>query len=354
MTQKPVHPIPEVSIVVPVYNSQTTVEGLAERVFATLEGIGRTGEIVFVDDGSADGSWAILEKLSERYPGRITAVQLMRNFGQHNALMCGFHHVRGGVVVTMDDDLQNPPEEIPKLLTALDESGNDLVYGRYWKKQHVGWRNLGSRTILAFYRFVFQTKIGPTSFRAFRAHLLPSLLNYHLNYTYIDGLINWSTRRIGQVDVEHAAREHGRSGYRISTLLLLASNLFTNFSILPLQLVSLVGLTTATLGIFGALFYLVQYSLNQIAVPGFATIIIALLVIGGLQMLALGVIGEYLGRMHLNVNRKPQFVVRQFSCATAELPVPLSETGQSAKLAASKQFQNNPGGGMKIESDRRN
>ena len=255
----------------------------------------------------------------------------MRNFGQHNALMCGFHHVRGATVVTMDDDLQNPPEEIPKLLAALEETGHDLVYGRYGDKQHAGWRNLGSRTVTAFYKFVFATKIGPTSFRAFRADLLPSLQDYHLNYTYIDGLLNWSTRRIGEVDVVHAPREVGRSGYRPATLLLLASNLLTNFSILPLQLVSLVGLTVATLGILGALFYLVQYLINQIAVPGFATTIIVILVIGGLQMLALGIIGEYLGRMHLNVNRKPQFVVRQVRNETA---APYTATAPAAKTTS--------------------
>ncbi len=312
-------PAPEISVVVPVYNSNATLETLTERVFAVFEEIGKTREIIFVDDCSADNSWEILETLAERYPGRVTSVQLMRNFGQHNALMCGFHHVRGEIVVTMDDDLQNPPEEIPKLLDALEESGNDLVYGRYGKKHHAGWRNLGSRTILAFYRFVFKTNIGPTSFRAFRVNLLPSLLDYHLNYTYIDGLLNWSTRRIGEVDVMHETRKVGRSGYRMSTLLLLASNLFTNFSILPLQLVSLVGFTSALLGTLGALFYLLQYFVNQLIVPGFATIIIVALVIGGLQMLALGIIGEYLGRMHLNLNRKPQFVVRQVKSGTFEV-----------------------------------
>ncbi|MEW9920358.1 glycosyltransferase family 2 protein [Marimonas sp. MJW-29] len=301
----------DISVVVPVYNSEATLEPLTERILAVLAQMGKSGEIIFVDDGSSDGSWEVLENLAIHHPANVVAVQLRRNFGQHNAIMCGFGEVRGSIVVTMDDDLQNPPEEITKLVGALENSQYDVIYAQYGKRYHAGWRNFGSRTVQAFYRYIFQTDISPNSFRALRSELLPELLNYQLNYTYIDGLLNWCTTRIGAVRVKHAAREVGRSGYSVKTLLLLALNVFTNFSIMPLQLVSVMGVLIALLGLMGAVFYLVQYAVAQIVVPGFATIVIVILVVGGAQMLALGIIGEYLGRLHLNMNRKPQYIVRQ-------------------------------------------
>ncbi|MEM7177012.1 MAG: glycosyltransferase [Pseudomonadota bacterium] len=304
-------PHPEISVVVPVYNSEATLHPLVDRVFAVFDKMDRPGEIIFVDDGSQDRSWSVIEELSTGAPDAISAVRLMRNFGQHNALMCGFHLVRGKIVVTIDDDLQNPPEEIPKLVAALEAEALDLVYGDFYEKMQAGWRNAGSQLVAAFYRYVFGHGTRPSSFRAFRSDILPSLLEYNLNFTYVDGLLNWSTTRIGSVPVLHEARQTGQSGYSLGKLILLAINLFTNFSILPLQLVSIFGIAFATLGFLGAVFYFVQYALGGIDVPGFATVVIVLLITGGVQMLALGIIGEYLGRLHLNVNRKPQFVIRE-------------------------------------------
>ena len=237
-------------------------------------------------------------------------VQLMRNFGQHNALMCGFRHSRGRLVVTMDDDLQNPPEEVPRLLSAIDAGGNDLVYGVPELKQHHVVRNAGSALVTAFYRYVFRSTIQPTSFRVMRRELVEAVLSYDLNYTFVDGLLAWNTQRIGELTVEHRPRTTGRSGYSASKLLLLAFNLFTNFSLVPLQAVSLLGLFAATGGLLVAVYYALAYFLAHITVPGYASTIIAVLFLGGVQLLALGVMGEYIGRLHLNVNRKPQYTVR--------------------------------------------
>src|SRR5262249_44118898 len=206
--------------------------------------------------------------------------------------------------------LQNPPEEIPKLLDALEEGGYDLVYGRYSTKEHRAWRNLGSAVTNGFYRLVVRHDITGTPFRALRRPPLGRLLTYTPNFTFIDGLLAWNTQRIGDVPVKHRPRAAGRSGYSLAKLTMLALNLFTNFSLLPLQLVTVVGVVTACLGILTGLYYLEQYSVSQITVPGYASIIIAVLVLGGLQMLSLGILGEYLGRVHLNVNRKPQYTVR--------------------------------------------
>lgn len=301
----------ELTIVVPVYNSQETVALLIQRLTQTLDTLTDRYEIILVEDGGSDGSWAAIEAALSLHPGRLVAVQLMRNYGQHNALMCGLGLARGEYVVTMDDDLQNPPEEIGKLLAGIRSLGVDLVYGTTGERNHSGWRNLGSAVIWRFYRRVFRNPITPTTFRIMRHQLVRSVLFYDLNFTYLDGLLAWCTSRIGEVKVEHHSRAHGRSGYSMRKLLLLALNLYTNFSLLPLQMVSALGFITAFAGFCAGAFYLVQYLAANIEVPGFASTIIAILVLGGAQLLALGVMGEYLGRLHLNVNRKPQYLVRQ-------------------------------------------
>jgi undecaprenyl-phosphate 4-deoxy-4-formamido-L-arabinose transferase len=300
----------DLSVVIPVFRSESVLEPLFERLTAVLDATERSYEIVFVDDGSPDRSWDVLCELRARSPERVTAIQLMRNFGQHNALMCGFAHARGHYIVTMDDDLQNPPEEVPKLLEAIRKGDLDVVYGQYDKKQHHQGRNLGSKVVNAFFRLVFRSRATITSFRIIRRDVLESILSYDLNFTLVDGLLAWNTRRIGTVPVEHHPRQEGGSGYSLGKLLTLALNLFTNFSLLPLQIASFVGLLAALGGFALGAYYLLQYFAGNIAVPGYASTITAIFVLGGLQLLSLGIIGEYLGRLHLNVNRKPQYTIR--------------------------------------------
>ena len=305
---------PTLSIVIPVFNSEATIATLLERLTGALDAVGESYEIILVDDGSADRSWEALKAQRARYDRRIVLVQLMRNFGQHNAVMCGFRHAKGEFVVTMDDDLQNPPEEVRVLLDHIRGSGADVVYGAYAtyrEKKSGAFRHAGSAMIRFFYRFAFKINVETTSFRIIRNKTLQSILAYDLNYTYIDGLLAWSTRRIEQVRVQHSPRTQGRSGYSIGKLLVLAVNLFTNFSLLPLQMASALGVLAALGGLTVAVYYLVQYFLANIIIPGYASIVVAVLVLGGLQLLALGVVGEYLGRVHLNINRKPQYVERE-------------------------------------------
>ncbi|WIT11324.1 glycosyltransferase family 2 protein [Paucibacter sediminis] len=301
----------EISVVVPVYNSAKTLRALLERLSKVLSGITERYELVLVEDGSPDDSWATLDALRAEFGQRLVAIQLMRNYGQHNALMCGLRHARGRFVVTMDDDLQNPPEEIPKLLTQIERSGADLVYGCPADRNHASWRNLGASVVWHFYRTVFKNPVTPTPFRIMRRELVQSVQFYDLNFTYLDGLLAWCTRRIEGVEVEHHARAEGRSGYSLSKLVALALNLYTNFSLLPLQLVSGLGLLASLSGFGVGAYYLIQSLTSSIAVPGYASTIVAILLLGGIQLLALGIIGEYLGRLHLNVNRKPQYLVRE-------------------------------------------
>lgn len=300
-----------ISVIVPVYNSEATVSLLLKRLTAALSLITDDYEIVLVEDGSSDNSWTAIEQECAIYGERIVAVQLMRNYGQHNALMCGIKIARGRLVVTMDDDLQNPPEEISKLISHIENSELDLVYGKTTERKHAGWRNFGAALVWGFYRTVFRTDVTPTPFRIMRRQLTRSVLFYNLNFTYLDGLLAWCTTRIGSVAVQHHQRAEGRSGYSLRKLILLALNLYTNFSLLPLQIVSGVGFFTAISGLTTGIYFVIQHFALNIAVPGFASTIVAILVLGGVQLLALGVIGEYIGRLHLNVNRKPQYVVRR-------------------------------------------
>jgi undecaprenyl-phosphate 4-deoxy-4-formamido-L-arabinose transferase len=319
------------SIVIPVYNSAGTLGSLLDRLSRAVVPITQSYEIVLVDDGSHDDSWAVIQALRENYGDHLVAVQLMRNYGQHNALMCGLGMARGEYVVTMDDDLQNPPEEIPKLLAHIKQHGLDLVYGCPSARKHAAWRNLGATIVWHFYRTVFRNEVMPTPFRIMRHQLAQSVMFYDLNFTYLDGLLAWCTRRIDGIEVEHHARAQGISGYSFGKLLLLALNLYTNFSLIPLQIVSGLGLITATSGFLVGIYYLAQFLASNIAVPGYASTIIAILILGGAQLLALGVIGEYLGRLHLNVNRKPQYVIRHLDRQSAQSS-PIAEDDPNCAL----------------------
>jgi polyisoprenyl-phosphate glycosyltransferase len=242
---------------------------------------------------------------------------LMRNYGQHNALMCGFRHARGMLIITMDDDLQHPPEEIPKLIDACLADDFDLVYGCYDKKKHPLLKNAGSAIVNLFFRHVFRLPVTVTAFRVFRRELLDAIMSYTRPFTFIDGLLAWNTRRVGTTTVEHHPRLIGHSGDSLSKMVTLALNLFTNFSLLPLQIVSLVGTFAAVSGLLTGLYYLIRHFTGSITTPGYASIIVSILTLGGLQLLGLGIIGEYLGRLHLNVNSKPQYWERQVLPAKA-------------------------------------
>lgn len=306
----PAGPHSSISVVIPVFCPGPGLDTLARQLPASLAKLSGSYEIVLVEDGGEAQGWDGVRRFRAGSPEHVTAIRLMRNFGQHNALMCGLRHARGDYIITMDDDGQHPPEEIPKLIRAIEETGADVVYGVPKSRNHAPWRNLGSWLVTGFYKLVFRTRVTPSAFRIMRREVVDAILNYDLNYTYIDGLLAWNTDRIAQVEVEHRPRQNGRSGYSLGKLLTLALNLFTNFSLLPLQLVSLVGFVVALFGLVTGAYYLGLYLSGKIEVPGYASTIVAVLVLGGVQLLSLGIMGEYLGRVHLNINRKPQYTIR--------------------------------------------
>lgn len=301
----------EYSVVIPVYGRGECLAELVQRLDTTFNDLNWPApEVLLIDDCGSNESWDRIQEITS-CRRKTKAIQLSRNFGQHNAIMCGFHHTAGDIIITIDDDLQQEPESIPKLIHALKVDDLDLVYGAYAKKQHAFGRNIGSNLVNRFYRLIFKSPVTVTSFRAIRRELVCSILRYELNFTYIDGLLAWNTTRIGTADIPHHERKSGQSGYSFPKLLALAMNIFTNFSLLPLQIVSFMGITSAFLGIGLGGWYAISALLTKISVPGYASTIVAVLILGGFQLLSLGIMGEYIGRLHLNVNRKPQFNVRK-------------------------------------------
>jgi undecaprenyl-phosphate 4-deoxy-4-formamido-L-arabinose transferase len=299
-----------VSVVVPVFNGSASVGTLVERLHEALAGPYAL-ELVLVNDGSADDSAAVCRALAERHAW-VRFVDLARNFGEHNAVMAGLHFATGDCVVVVDDDFQNPPSEVGKLVETLRE-GYDVVFSEYETKHHSALRNLGSRINNAAATVLLKKDPGLylSSFKAMNRFLVDEITRYDGPYPYIDGLILRVTDRIGTQRVEHRPREEGRSGYTLAKLLRLWLNMFTNFSILPLRVASGVGLVFAVTGLVLALVFVVE-RLNDPSLPaGWASLAVIVLVVAGVQLFALGMIGEYLGRLFLKDNGSPMFVARE-------------------------------------------
>jgi len=299
----------ELSVVVPVYNSSNTLRELTERLENVLkELVGTRYELVFVNDGSADSSWDLLKEMAA-VNDKIVSINLTRNYGQHNALMCGFTQARGTYIVSIDDDLQNPPEEIPKLFREI-QNGYDVVYGVFEIKKHSKFRNLGSEFIQFVYRKTFNINVRISTFRIMKQDIVYKMLSYEKSFTFIDGLISWLTTRIGNVNVEHCQRKVGSSGYSLKGLIMLAFNMMTNFSIVPLQVASLIGLIFAFTGFLVGVYFLCKKIFFGIPVSGFTSTIVAVTIFSGVQLLTAGLLGEYIGRIHINVNKQPQYAIR--------------------------------------------
>jgi len=296
------------SILVPVYNSSTSLVELHSRIVNVMEKTG-SFEIVYVSDGSRDDSWKIISGLAED-DSRVTAINLSKNFGQHNALMCAFSYAQGDFSITIDDDLQIPPEEIPRLIAEI-EKGYDVVYGTYPKKKHSFFRNMGSWLIRSIFSLIFKVQIPITSFRIITRHIVQSIVGYNKSFTYIDGLISWHTDSIGSVEVRHESRQQGRSGYSLYKLISLGLNLLTNFSLLPLQMATIVGIFMA-FSAFGIGFYFIYLKIvHKIAVEGWTSLMVSTTLFSGIILVLIGLLGEYLGRVHLNINNMPQYAIRE-------------------------------------------
>ncbi len=302
------------SIVIPVYNGEETLPELAAQLAQTLPALSQDYEVILVNDGSRDRSWEVIRQLAQKYPW-VLGINLMRNYGQHNALLCGIRAARHQVVVTMDDDLQNPPPEIPKLLEKLNE-GYDVVYGTPQREQHGLLRDLASQiTKLALQSAMgAQTARHVSAFRAFRTQLRDAFANYQSPFLSIDVLLTWGTTRFAAISVQHDPRRAGVSNYTFRKLVTHALNMMTGFSTLPLQLASLIGFASAFLGL-GVLAYVIgRYLILGYSVPGFPFLASTIAIFSGAQMFALGIIGEYLARMHFRMMERPTYAVRSTTC----------------------------------------
>jgi polyisoprenyl-phosphate glycosyltransferase len=300
------------SVVVPVFNAEATLPGLVERLKTVFQDIERTYELILIDDESSDNSWEVLKRLKAKEPATLKIIKLGRNFGQHNAIMCGFHFCRGEYVITLDDDLQNPPEEIPKLIEKMNE-GYAVVYGIYGKKAHSPIKNFGSRMIGWYYRHVFNMSNRISAFRLISIEIVRQIMNYDKNFTYIDGLISWNTSSIAEVTVQHSARTEGRSGYNVSKILKLSFNMLTNFSAFPIRIVSCLGVIFSAYGFGLGIYFFIKNFVTNIPVTGYASLMVAITIFSGVQLLTIGVIGEYIARVHMNINKKPQYVIKEKS-----------------------------------------
>lgn len=299
-----------IAIVIPVYNGASTVGPLTDKILREWEG--DAPRIVLVNDDSPDDADRVCRELAERHAGSVVYVRLARNFGEHNAVMAGLRHADADHVVIMDDDFQNPPAEAARLARHAAEHDCDVVYARYEKKEHDLWRNWGSRFNDAVANVLLDKPrdLYLSSFKCVNRFLVHEITRYEGPYPYIDGLILRATRRIGTLTVKHEPRAQGRSSYTVRKLVRLWLAMFVNFSVMPLRISAILGFASTALGLFFGLNVVIERLLKPDLPLGYASLMTALLVFGGAQLAMLGVIGEYLGRLFLTVNRTPQFVVR--------------------------------------------
>ena len=301
-----------VSFVIPCYRSEHTITSVVDEVRRTMPTLPEYDyEIVLVNDCSPDGTFRAIRELAEN-DARITAVDLAKNFGQHAALMAGFHHCAGDIVVCLDDDGQTPADEVGKLLEKLEE-GYDVVYASYDHKQHASWRNWGTKLNNKMTEIMLgkPKELSIPSYLAARRFVIDEMLSYTHCYPYVDGLILRTTRSICNVPVTHRAREDGESGYTLVKLIGLWMNGFTSFSVKPLRIASYCGAAAAVAGFIYFIIILIKHFVDSSIPEGWASTMAMMMLLGGVVLLVLGMIGEYIGRIYMCINASPQFVERQ-------------------------------------------
>lgn len=315
------------SIVIPVYNGAKTIGELVGALAALSIKGGH--EIVLVNDGSRDNSLAVCRDLLRNCRVPLTVVDLARNFGEHNAVMAGLRAARGAWVVTMDDDLQNPPGEVVRLLEYAQSTGKEAVYTWYGTKEHAAWRNLGSRFTNQVADLLLDKPKGLylSSFRCLSAFVVEHVTRYAGPFPYIDGLVLQVTQNIDRIEVKHLPRAEGRSNYTLRRLVRLWLSMFVNFSVMPLRLSTLTGIAISLFGAVATVLVFIE-AMFYSTPPGWGSIMAAVLLLSGVQLLILGIVGEYLGRLYLTVNGKPQSIVATVERSTAaQEPGPIPPPG---------------------------
>lgn len=310
-TASPAARPPAISCVIPVFRAASMLPELHRRLSAALTDAGQSFEIIFVEDCGGDDSWPTIEAMAAADP-RVRGLRMSRNYGQHNAILCGIREARGEIIVTMDDDLQHPPEEAPKLLARLAE-GFDVVYGAPIAEQHGVLRDLASQVTKWALREAMGADMARhvSAFRALRTELRDVFANYQSPYINIDVLLSWATTNFSVIRVRHEARAEGRSGYTTRKLVRHAINMVTGFSTAPLRMASILGFCFALFGLGVLCFVIARYFVEGDRTPGFPFLASIIAIFSGVQLLSIGVIGEYLARMHFRAMDRPVYAVRR-------------------------------------------
>lgn len=302
----------KVSFVIPCYRSEKTIEGVVREIKETMEILSEyCYEIILVNDCSPDDTFSVITKLC-RQNENICGISLAKNFGQHSALMAGFHYVTGDILVCLDDDGQTPADEVGKLLAEI-ENGQDVVYAKYDHKKHSVFRNFGSAVNEKMAQFLLgkPKELYVSSYFAARRFIVDEMLRYDKSYPYIIGLVLRSTKRISNVTVSHREREIGTSGYTLGKLVALWMNGFTAFSVKPLRMATGVGILCACAGFLYGIYTVIKKLVNPLVPIGFSSLMSAIMFIGGMILFMLGMLGEYIGRMYIGMNNAPQYVIRE-------------------------------------------
>ncbi len=301
-----------ISFVIPCYRSSQTIKSVVEEIItAMVEAKGYDYEIILINDCSPDDTFGVIKSLCVENP-KIKGINLAKNFGQHAALMAGFRHVKGDMIICLDDDGQTPANEMGKLVAAL-EDGSDVVYAKYDHKQHSGFRNIGSKIngMMTRYMLGKPKKLYVSSYFAAKRFVIDEVIRYENAYPYIIGLVLRTTKNITNVNVTHREREIGTSGYTIGKLFSLWVNGFTSFSVKPLRIATLMGALFAFFGFLYTIYTIVKKFINPVVPMGFSSMMSAIMVIGGMLMLMLGMVGEYIGRIYVCMNHSPQYVIKE-------------------------------------------
>jgi glycosyltransferase involved in cell wall biosynthesis len=320
------------SIVIPVYNGADTIVELIDAL--VHQPFGMPLEIVLVNDASKDNSQEVCDRLVRTASVPITLVAHARNFGEHNAVMSGLRQAKGDYIITMDDDLQNSPTEVLKLIDKLRNENLDIVYAQFIVKQHAAWRNLGSKSANLIAEWLTEKPRGlyMSTFRGMSRFLVNEILKYNGPYPFVDGLVFQITDRIGSVEVVHLPNKTGRTNYTLRRLVRLWLTILINFSTRPLQISISLGLIVAALGGLGAIYVIVDYFLETSVSSGWPSLVVLMMLFTGTQLIILGLMGEYIGRMFIHVGGRPQAIVRS---VTSGLPArDVSEVKSSARHTA--------------------
>ncbi len=302
----------KISFVIPCYRSAKTISGVVAEIQDTMASMPEyVYDIFLVNDCSPDDTYEVIRALC-RQNGNITGISLAKNFGQHAALMAGLRRSDGDIVVCLDDDGQTPADEVGKLLAGI-ENGSDVVYASYENKKHSAFRNFGTwmNDIMTRVMLGKPKNLHLTSYFAARRFVVDSMLKYENSYPYIIGLVLRATRNIANVPVRHRSRESGTSGYTIKKLLGLWFNGFTAFSIFPLRVATVTGVIFSGAGFIYGIYTIVKKFVNPDVPLGFSSLMAAVVFIGGMLMIMLGLIGEYIGRIYISINNSPQYVIRE-------------------------------------------